>query len=468
MENLHDDTIVAISTPPGEGGIGIVRISGRDAISIADRIFYSPRGSRPSSSPSHRIYYGFIIDPSTGQRIDEILLSVMKAPNTYTREDVVEINCHGGYIVLKEVFELVVRSGARPAFPGEFTARAFLNGRIDLTQAEAVLDLIRAKTEEAERIAIEQVTGALRREIEDISSGLQEVLVEIEAYIDFPEEDLNLSPVNWTERIKNLCDRLTKLSRSFYQGKILREGIATVIVGRPNVGKSSLLNVLLGVERAIVTEIPGTTRDIIEEIINVRGIPLRLIDTAGIREARDIVEAEGIRRTEAAIDRADLVLLVIDGSEVLTSYDYSILEKLQGKNKRTILILNKADLGIVIDREVLKSLIGSIPVVEVSALKREGLDELRERIFECLTGGQRIGAEPASGVIITRLRHKLLVDEALTSTQESLSEIERGGLLEVVAFNIRKAIQSLCELTGAEFTEESLLERIFSEFCIGK
>lgn len=468
MDNLQEDTIVAISTPPGEGGIGIVRLSGRDALPIADRIFNSPRGIRPSSSASHRIYYGFIIDPFTGRRIDEVLLSVMRAPHTYTREDVVEINCHGGYIVLRQVFEIAVRCGARPALPGEFTARAFLNGRIDLTQAEAVLDLIRAKTEEAERIAIEHVAGSLRREIEDISSELQGILAELEAYIDFPEEDLNLSPVNWPERIKQLQGRLKRLSDSFYQGRILREGIATVIAGRPNVGKSSLLNALLGTERAIVTEIPGTTRDVIEEIINVRGIPLRLIDTAGIREARDIVEAEGIKRTEAAIERADLVLLVVDGSEELTSYDYSIIEKVNGKNKRTIVILNKADLGIVVDREHLKNIAGSPPIVEVSALKKEGLDELKERIFECLTGGGRPGAEPSSGVIITRVRHKSLIDEALTSIEEALSEIEIKGLLEIVTFNIRKAIQSLGEITGVEFTEESLLERIFGEFCIGK
>lgn len=468
MDNLQEDTIVAISTPPGEGGIGIVRLSGRDALPIADRIFNSPRGIRPSSSASHRIYYGFIIDPFTGRRIDEVLLSVMRAPHTYTREDVVEINCHGGYIVLRQVFEIAVRCGARPALPGEFTARAFLNGRIDLTQAEAVLDLIRAKTEEAERVAIEHVAGSLRREIEDISSELQGILAELEAYIDFPEEDLNLSPVNWPERIKQLQGRLKRLSDSFYQGRILREGISTVIAGRPNVGKSSLLNALLGTERAIVTEIPGTTRDVIEEIINVRGIPLRLIDTAGIREARDIVEAEGIKRTEAAIERADLVLLVVDGSEELTSYDYSIIEKVNGKNKRTIVILNKADLGIVVDREHLKNIAGSPPIVEVSALKKEGLDELKERIFECLTGDGRPGAEPSSGVIITRVRHKSLIDEALTSIEEALSEIEIKGLLEIVTFNIRKAIQSLGEITGVEFTEESLLERIFGEFCIGK
>ncbi|MCX7794130.1 MAG: tRNA uridine-5-carboxymethylaminomethyl(34) synthesis GTPase MnmE [Thermodesulfovibrionales bacterium] len=464
-KNIQDDTIVAISTPPGEGGIGIVRISGAEALNIADRIFHSPRGIKPSLSPSHRIYYGFIVDPATNQRIDEVLISVMKAPNTYTREDVVEINCHGGYVVLRKVFELVLNFGARPALPGEFTMRAFLNGRIDLTQAEAVLDLIKAKTEEAERIALEQVTGALRDEIDDISSGLQDILAELEAYIDFPEEDLNLSPVNWPERIKIFKERLRRLSSSFHQGRIMREGIATVIAGRPNVGKSSLLNALLGEDRAIVTDMPGTTRDIIEEIINIMGIPLRLIDTAGIREARDIVEAEGIRRTETAIERADLVLFVLDGSCELTPYDFAILHKLHGKKKKTIVILNKADKGIVVNREIFENL----PVAVVSALKKEGIEELREMIFDHIVYGEGSGRfEPSTGLILTRARHKLLIDEAIAAIEVALSEMETSGLLEIITFNLRKAIMALNEITGLEFTEETLLDRIFSEFCIGK
>ncbi len=467
MNNSKEDTIVAISTPPGEGGIGIVRMSGREALLIADRIFNSPRGIKPSQSPSHRIYYGFIVNPSSGQKIDEVLLSVMRAPNTYTREDVVEINCHGGYVVLKRVLELVVSSGARLASPGEFTMRAFLNGRIDLTQAEAVLDLIKSKTEEAEKVALEHVGGALRREIEDISEGLKNVLTELEAFIDFPEEDINLSPINWTDLLLDIKNRLKRLSDSFHQGNILREGIATVITGRPNVGKSSLLNALLGKDRAIVTDIPGTTRDIIEEIINVKGIPLRLIDTAGIREARDLVEAEGIKRTELAIEKADMVLLVIDGSEALTSYDLSLISRLKSQKKRTIVILNKKDRGIVVNKEALKK----FPFIEISALKGEGIDDLKELIFNNILSRRDKGGtgfESSEGVIITRVRHKALVDSALQLVGDAISSMQRRQPLEIVSFNLRNAIQSLNIIIGAEFSEEDILERIFSEFCIGK
>ncbi len=467
MNYPREDTIVAISTPPGEGGIGIVRMSGEKALLIADRIFNSPKGIKPSQSPSHRIYYGFIVNPLSGEKIDEVLLSVMRAPNTYTREDVVEINCHGGYVVLRRVLELVVESGARLALPGEFTMRAFLNGRIDLTQAEAVLDLIRSKTEAAEKVALEHLGGGLRRQLEDLLEGLKNLLTEIEAFIDFPEEDINLSPLNWTDLLMNIEKRLSRLSESFYHGHILREGIATVIAGRPNVGKSSLLNALLGTDRAIVTDIPGTTRDIIEEIINVKGIPLRLIDTAGIREARDLVEAEGIKRTESAIERADMVLLVIDGSEELTPYDLSLISRLKGQKKRTIVILNKKDKGIVVDKGVLNQ----FPCIEISALKGEGIDDLKELIFNKFIAPEdksRAGFESLEGAIITRTRHKALLDDALQFVRDALSSMQGGQPLEIVSFNLRSAIQTLNAIIGIEFSEEDILERIFSEFCIGK
>jgi len=465
ISTLRDDTIVAISTPPGEGGIGIVRMSGPDALKIANAIFYSPKGIRPSCSESHRLHYGFIIDPHSGERIDEVLLSVMRAPHTYTREDMVEINCHGGYLVLRRVLELTIRQGARPAMPGEFTMRAFLNGRIDLTQAEAVLDLIKAKTEEAERIAIEQVAGVLRRKIEDISEDLQELVVEVEAYIDFPDEDIFKGPLSIEHRIIEIRDKLKDLSKSFYQGRILREGIATVIAGRPNVGKSSLLNALLGMDRAIVTDIPGTTRDIIEETINIKGIPLRLIDTAGIREAKDIVEAEGIKRTEMAIERADMVLVVIDGSQDLTEYDLSLLEKLRDKEVLTLIVLNKKDLGLVLQKS--HEAFRELPVIEISAIKNEGLDDLKEKIFNLIT--KRGSFEPGQRVLLTRARHKVLIDEALCATEE-VSEMltSKSAPLEIIAFNLRKALSSLNEIIGLEFSEEDILSRIFSEFCIGK
>ncbi len=467
--NSSGDTIVAISTPVGEGGIGIVRMSGPESISIADRIFYSPKGLRPSLSESHKLIYGFIIDPSTGERIDEVLLAVMRAPRTYTREDIVEINCHGGYIVLKRVLELAISLGARPALPGEFTMRAFLNGRIDLTQAEAVLDLIRAKTEQAERVALDQLTGTLRKKIEDLTERLKDIVIALEAYIDFPEEDISTDSVSWVEGLEEVIKELSELSRSFYEGRMMREGVSTVIAGRPNVGKSSLLNALTGLDRAIVTEIPGTTRDIIEEVLNIKGMPLRLIDTAGIREAKDIVEREGIRRTEAAIEKAELVLLVVDGSEELTEYDRILLERLRAKQKKTIVVLNKKDLGIIVkrDQEPLKGW----PVIEVSATKGYGLEELKELIFETLTGRSSpgsIGSEAAVGTIITRARHKALIDECLRATSDALKSLNLGEPLEIVAFNLRSAIQSLNEITGLEFSDEDILRRIFSEFCIGK
>jgi tRNA modification GTPase len=497
IEEMMGDTISAISTPPGEGGIGIVRLSGPSAIKIADMIFYSPRGIKPSLGQSHRLYYGFIIDPETGEKIDEVLLAVMRAPYTYTREDVVEINCHGGYIVLKRVLEITLRYGARLAMPGEFTMRAFLNGRIDLTQAEAVIDLIKAKTEEAERLAIEHASGSLRRVVEDISGGLQDLLVEVEAYIDFPEEDIFHSPLNLTERIKEFHERLRELSRSFYQGRVLREGLTTVIAGRPNVGKSSLLNALLGTDRAIVTDIPGTTRDIIEEVINVKGIPLRLIDTAGIREAKDIVEAEGIRRTEAAIERAEMTLFVIDGSQSITFYDISILERLKEKKKRTIVVINKKDLGLVIKKE--HEIFKGLPAIEISVLKGEGINELKELIFSVATedmanltasgvngvSNSWRGLEAPYGSIITRQRHKVLIDEALQAMEELYSLLNPHAMningevivtegsstsvpTELIAFFLRKALNSLNQIIGIEFSEEDLLQRIFSEFCIGK
>lgn len=464
MLPLTGDTIVAISTPPGEGGIGIARLSGSRAIEICERIFKSPKGIKLSTLKTHRIIYGFIIDPLRGERIDEVLVSVMRAPSTYTREDVVEINCHGGYLVLRRVLELTLREGARLALPGEFTMRAFLNGRIDLTQAEAVLDLIRAKTDEAERIAIEQVAGALGKRIQDISLKLQEIVTGLEAYIDFPEEDIILSPVDWIKEIKDVIGELSNLSSSFHQGRIFREGVTTVIAGRPNVGKSSLLNALVGTDRAIVTEVPGTTRDVIEEVINVKGIPLRLLDTAGIREAKDIVEAEGIRRTELVMEMADLILLVLDGSESLSAHDYRLIERLRTLEKRTIVLLNKEDLGLVIDKneEILKGW----PVIEVSVLHNQGIEELKDLIFNTVVGSA--GFEARGGVVITRARHKALIDDALRTLREGLEALEGSQPLEIVAFSLRKAILDLNEIIGVEFSTEELLERIFSEFCIGK
>ncbi len=332
MKNVHFDTIAAISTPMGEGAIAIVRLSGDEAIQIADRIFRSPSGKKLTEEQSHTIHYGHLVDPSTGEIVEEVMVSLMKAPKTFTREDVVEVNCHGGLVAVNRVLQLVLKEGARLAEPGEFTKRAFLNGRIDLSQAEAVMDLIRAKTDRAMNVALNQMEGKLSRLIGELRQALLETLAQVEVNIDYPEYDdveevtipLMIEKGTW---VKNEIDKLLSTSS---QGKILREGLSTVIVGRPNVGKSSLLNSLVQENKAIVTDIAGTTRDIIEEYVNVRGVPLRLVDTAGIRETEDIVERIGVERSRQVLKEADLILLVLNSSEELSIEDERLFEAISG------------------------------------------------------------------------------------------------------------------------------------------
>jgi tRNA modification GTPase len=454
-----EDTIAAISTPPGEGGIGIVRISGRDAIRIASRIFHSPKGKDLRKVPSHTIHYGYIIDPKEGERIDEVLVSVMRAPNTYTRQDIVEINCHGGMVPLRRVLQLAIREGARLANPGEFTLRAFLNGRIDLSQAEATADLIRAKTEKSSQIALQQLRGELSDRISSVSDRVADITAHIEAYIDFPEEDIEPMTLQQIQRdLQDCIDKLTRLSASYEEGRFFREGLAVAIVGKPNVGKSSLLNALLQEDRAIVTHIPGTTRDLIEEYINLNGIPLRIIDTAGIRQSKDLVESEGVKRTLQAVERADMVLAVFDMSSPLTDEDREVLKRV--KTAKSILVLNKTDLPqVVSEREFPESL----PKVKISAKTGEGLDDLKRRI-ETEVLKDRAGTE---GVMVTNLRHKIAIDRAADSLKRASSCLAEKMPLEIMAIELREALQSLGEITGAVTTED-ILNRIFSQFCIGK
>lgn len=461
-----DDTIAAISTSLGEGGIGIVRLSGKDALSIAERIFKPVKDIGANSrSPllSHTIHYGHIINPENNEVIDEVLLSFMKAPSTYTREDVVEINCHGGIIPLKNVLELCLKEGARLAEPGEFTKRAFLNGRIDLTQAEAVIDIIRAKTDKSLRSAIDQLRGSLSKKLEKIHEDLIELTALIEAHIDLPQEDID-SPSKGLieERVNVLLDEMGYLLKSFEAGKIFREGISTAIIGRPNVGKSSLLNALLMEDRAIVTETPGTTRDIIEEVVSVDGIPLKVVDTAGIRKAKDLVEEEGVKRSLRAMEGADLVLIVIDTSEDLNEEDRTLLEKV--RDKQGIIVLNKNDLRNMLDEDGLLGLIGGKPVVKISATQRTGIDELRNAISNLIFNGKVVSAE---GAVITKLRHK----KALLDTKENLENFRdsllKGDFPEFLALDLREALDHIGEIIGIT-TAEDILNRIFSEFCIGK
>lgn len=454
------DTIAAISTPLGEGGIGIIRISGKDAIKIADKIFHSPKGLKLADVKTHTIHYGFIVNPQTGEKIDEVLVTVMRAPHTYTREDTVEINCHAGYITLKKILNLVLLHGARLAEPGEFTKRAFLRGRIDLSQAESVIDLIKAKTEQAQKIALDHLSGKLSEKINELRDAITRVCAHVEAYIDFPEEDIDgLTQEQIQSEINRVKEEIKKLIEGYEEGKIYREGLRAAIVGKPNVGKSSLLNALLMKDRAIVTEIPGTTRDIIEEYVNIKGIPLQIVDTAGIREAHDLVEAEGIKRSLKAVELAEIILLVLDSSKPIDSLDEEIINKII--HKKIIVVINKKDIK---SREFqLPESLKDKPAVEISALKGEGIEELKELIFNTTITGKC----EQEGVVVTKLRHKIALDNALEALDNALQTFEKKEPLEITAMFLREALNCLGQIVGVVTTED-ILNIIFSEFCIGK
>lgn len=460
MISAESDTIAAISTPLGEGGIGIVRLSGSEAITIASKIFQSPKGVNLLKVKTHTIHYGFIIDPDTGEKIDEVLITVMRAPHTYTREDVVEINCHGGYITLKRILDIVLKQGVRLAEPGEFTKRAFLRGRIDLSQAESVIDLIRAKTEHAQKIALEHLSGKLSQKINELRDSLMRVCAHVEAYIDFPEEDIDgMTAGEILEEINRIKNEIKYLIEGYEEGKIYREGLTTAIVGKPNVGKSSLLNALLMKDRAIVTEIPGTTRDIIEEYVNIKGMPLKIVDTAGIREAHDLVEAEGIKRTLRAVELAELVLLVLDSSRPVNSLDEEIINKIM--DKRVIVVINKKDIKSK-EFQIPDSLKNK-PIIEISALTGEGIEELKELIFNTTITG-RYAQE---GVVVTKLRHKQALEKALQAIHNAVKSFRENEPLEITAMFLREGLSFLGQIVGVVTTEE-ILDLIFNEFCIGK
>ena len=458
----QEETIAAISTPFGESGIGIVRISGSSAESIAQKLF-SPKKDQ-SYFISHHFHYGEIIDPKSGNPVDEVLIVLMKSPKTYTKEDIVEIHCHGGYFILQKVLELVLREGARMALPGEFTKRAFLNGRIDLTQAEAVIDLIRAKTQTSLEIANQQLRGGLYREMTQLKTRLIEHLALMEAHIDFPEEEIE--PIAFEELKKDLEVMIHQMGgwiNSYEEGRVFRDGISCAIVGKTNVGKSSLLNVLLKEERAIVTPIPGTTRDVIEEVLNIYGIPVRLMDTAGLRKPADSIEQEGVRRAKERVADSDFVLLMLDGSRELDGDDFDIFGETTGKKR--VVIINKNDLPLKIPVVEVKSRFKDDPIVLISALKNEGIDDLKRTIYTSLVH-REVRATPEH-LIVANIRHK----KALTQVRDNLSNakkgLEEGASLEFTAFEIRSALEALGEMVGETTTEEILI-RIFEQFCIGK
>ncbi|GIN40035.1 tRNA uridine-5-carboxymethylaminomethyl(34) synthesis GTPase MnmE [Heyndrickxia oleronia] len=461
---MEFDTISAISTPMGEGAIAIVRLSGDQAIKITDKLFVGVSGKKLENVSSHTIHYGKIIDPTTDEVVEEVMVSVMKAPKTFTRENVVEINCHGGLVSVNRVLQLVLRYGARLAEPGEFTKRAFLNGRIDLSQAEAVMDLIRAKTDRAMNIALGQMEGRLSKLIQKLRQEILEVVAHVEVNIDYPEYDdvEEMSHRMLKEKANYVRDELKKLLQTAGQGKILREGLSTAIIGRPNVGKSSLLNSLVQENKAIVTDIPGTTRDVIEEYVNVRGVPLRLVDTAGIRETEDIVEKIGVERSRKVLKEADLILLVLNYADDLTKEDEQLFEAVKGMD--VIVIINKTDLPQKIDMEKVKELSNEHKVITTSLLEEKGVDDLEEAISSMYFQGS---IEASDLTYISNSRHIALIGQALDAIEDVLSGIEFGTPIDIIQIDLTRTWELLGEIIG-DTVQESLINQLFSQFCLGK
>lgn len=458
------DTIAAISTPMGEGAIAIIRLSGPDAVQIADRMYKGPKEKKLVSVDSHTIHYGHIVDSSTEQVIEEVMVSVLRAPKTFTREDVIEINCHGGIVTVNKVLQLALKEGARLAEPGEFTKRAFLNGRIDLSQAEAVMDLIRAKTDRAMNVAITQMEGRLSGLIKRLRGEILETLAHVEVNIDYPEYDdvEEMTHRVLVEKATSVKKEIESLLTTSQQGKILREGLSTVIIGRPNVGKSSLLNSLVQETKAIVTDIPGTTRDVIEEYVNVRGVPLRLVDTAGIRETEDIVERIGVERSRQVLKEADLILLVLNYSEELSEEDIKLFEAVSGMD--IIVIVNKTDLEPKLDVEKVKELAKDRPVVTTSLLQEKGIDELEMAIQSLFFTGS---IESGDLTYVSNTRHIALLQEAKQSIEDALEGIEMDVPIDIVQIDLTRCWEQLGEIIG-DAVHESLIDKLFSQFCLGK
>ncbi|MCQ6563416.1 tRNA uridine-5-carboxymethylaminomethyl(34) synthesis GTPase MnmE [Paenibacillus mendelii] len=456
------DTIAAISTAVGEGGIAVIRVSGPDAVTESAKLFRSK--SNIVEAPSHTVHYGHIVDPDNGEVVEEILLTIMRGPRSFTAEDVVELSTHGGVIAVKRVLALLLRQGGvRIAEPGEFSKRAFLNGRIDLTQAEAVIDLIRSKSDRAFSVAMKQAEGALSRKVKVLRHQLVELLAHIEVNIDYPEHDVTEMTNQFIhEKSQHACMEIDRLLKTAEEGKILREGIVTAIVGRPNVGKSSLLNALVQENKAIVTDIPGTTRDVIEEYITLGGIPLRLLDTAGIRETMDVVERIGVERSRSALEQADLILFVLNANEPLHEDDRQLMEQLQGRP--VIVLLNKSDLPSNLDPSELGHFFSEESIVKLSVLEEIGLDRLERVIRDMFFGGE---LESADLTYVSNVRHITLLHEARKSLTDAMEAIDIGIPIDIVQIDVRTAWEQLGEMIG-DSVSESLIDQIFSQFCLGK
>ena len=461
-EKVMEDTIAAVATAYGEGGIGIVRVSGEKAEEILKSIFVPSSGALEE----RRLTYGTVKDPETGDIIDECMAVLMKGPHTYTTEDVAEIDCHGSVVSLRKTLSLVIRMGARLAEKGEFTKRAFLGGRLDLSQAEAVMDLVSAKTDAGAEMALDQLEGRIGKETAPIREKLLDLLTEIAVNIDYPDEDIE--EVTYEKLKKELTETasmLEELLASADAGRLIREGISCAIIGRPNVGKSSLMNALLRESRAIVTDIPGTTRDTIEEGINVRGIPVRLTDTAGIHDTDDKIEQIGIEKSRESFDRADLVILVIDGSEELQPEDTALVEKI--RDRKTLILLNKRDLGYGIDKDRIKELTSgsdNIKIVETSMTEGTGVTEIEDAVEEYVMSGKVAQKE---SLLISNVRHIELLEDTLAAVKDACAAAEAGSALDFIEIDVRRAYQSLGEITG-EAVSDDILKEVFSRFCLGK
>ncbi|MDR1245485.1 MAG: tRNA uridine-5-carboxymethylaminomethyl(34) synthesis GTPase MnmE [Clostridiales Family XIII bacterium] len=474
-----NDTVAAISTPVGEGGIGVVRISGTDSRAVLERLFRPKAGKTAGKKAvsagfqNRYMRYGHITDPVSGNAVDEVLAVFMEAPRTYTGEDVAEIHCHGSAVALRRVLSLALREGVRLAEPGEFTKRAFLNGRLDLTQAEAVIDLIQAKTDMTFDTAIRQLDGSLSIEVKKLRDGITELLVDITVNLDYPEEDIDeLTQQDIIQNLSALCDQIEKLSASAHTGRIAREGLRVVITGKPNVGKSSLLNALLHESRAIVTEIPGTTRDTIEEGLSIRGIPIRLVDTAGIRETEDPVEMLGVEGSREALAGSDLALLVLDASESLSDADLRVLRCVA--NRRFIAVINKCDLARRTDADDVRAWIVSngaeqtnedrSVAVEMSVKDGVGLDTLEDAIEDFVFRGN---PKTGDSALVTSVRHSDLLEKALSEIREGIDMSARGETTDLIEPNIRRAWEFLGEITGETATAD-IINEVFARFCVGK
>lgn len=456
-----DDTIVAISTAIGEGGIGIVRISGVDSLQMLNKVFMSIKNKDTMEMRSFTMRYGYIFDNGTNEKIDEVIVSYMKAPNTYTKEDVVEINCHGGVVAVRKVLALILKNGARLAEPGEFTKRAFLNGRIDLSQAEGVIDLIRAKTDESMKVALEQSDGKLSIKVRALMDRLLGMLAHVEAAVAFPEDDIeNIVNDEMIDNGLKLEKEIDLLIENAQTGKILREGLSTIIIGKPNVGKSSLLNELLQERRAIVTDIPGTTRDAIEEYINIKGIPVKIVDTAGIRSTKDVVESIGVEKSKEYIEKSDLVIFMIDNNRPIEDEDEEIISIIQGK--KAIVVVNKTDLPKLVDIEYLKSKLDKVPFIYTS-INTGGVEMIKDEIVKMVYKGKIMPKD----ISVTNVRHRDALIRAREGIKRGIESIRSGLPLDFAGIDFKDGYLSLGEITG-DRVEEDIIDRIFGDFCIGK